>query len=206
MGQEAHCTVRFGDRSAEGKALLETDDLVFRGDTIRLKISFKQMRSVQARNGHLHIDVPDGAAVFELGAQAEKWAQKILNPKSLLDKLGLKPGTTVSVLGVDDEAFLADLRVRTQEVSLGEARSGSDAVFVAINGPEDLYQLAALKRAIKPNGAVWAVFPKGRKDFNENDVLRGGLDAGLVDVKVVRFSDTHAASKFVIRKAERTGT
>ena len=34
-------------------------------------------------------------------------------------------------------------------------------------------------------------------------VLRGGLAAGLVDVKVVRFSGTHTASKFVIRKAER---
>ena len=203
MGQQGHCTVRFGDQSAEGKALLETDEVVFNSDTIRLKIPFKQMRSVTAHNGDLHIDFPDGPAVFELGRQADKWAQMILHPKSLLDKLGLKPGTTVSVLGVDDEAFLEDLRERTQEVSLGEARPGSDAVFVAINGPEDLDQLAALKRAILPNGAVWAVFRKGRKDFNENDVLRGGLDAGLVDVKVVRFSDTHTASKFVIRKAER---
>lgn len=57
--------------------------------------------------------------------------------------------------------------------------------------------------ASKPNGAVWAVFRKGRKDFNENDVLRLGLESGLVDVKVVRFSDTHTALKFVIRKADR---
>lgn len=203
MGQEARCTVRLGDQASEGKALLETDDLVFRSETIRLKIPFKQMRSVQAENGNLRIDFPDGVAVFALGAQAEKWARKILNPKTLLDKLGLMAGMTVSVLGVADEAFLADLRERIQEIALDEQRSGSDAIFVAIDGPEDLPQLSALKRAIKPNGAVWAVFSKGRKDFNENDVLRGGLDAGLVDVKVVSFSDTHTASKFVIRKAER---
>jgi hypothetical protein len=30
-----------------------------------------------------------------------------------------------------------------------------------------------------------------------------GLETGLVDVKVVRFSDTHSATKFVIRKADR---
>ena len=47
------------------------------------------------------------------------------------------------------------------------------------------------------------MYRKGRKDFNENDVLRLGLETGLVDVKVVRFSDTHTATKFVIRKAER---
>ncbi len=55
----------------------------------------------------------------------------------------------------------------------------------------------------KANGAVWVVFRKGRRDFNENGVQRLGLESGLVDVKVVRISDTHAAAKFVIRRAER---
>jgi hypothetical protein len=63
--------------------------------------------------------------------------------------------------------------------------------------------MAALRSVIKPDGAVWVVYRKGRRDFNENDVLRLGLETGLVDVKVVRFSDTHTATKFVIRKAER---
>jgi hypothetical protein len=171
------------------------------------------------------VECPDGAAVFDLGGQAEKWAYRILNPKSLLDKLGVKEGMKVLVLGVEDEGFLADLRRLTDGVRLGEVSSSArptsaseragrevgtdtggkdyDAVFVAVDAPGDLAQLAALKRAIKPDGAVWAVFRKGRKDFNENDVLRGGLETGLVDVKVVRFSDTHTASKFVIRKSER---
>lgn len=241
MGQEARCTVGFGGETAEGKALLETDVLVFRSESLRLKIPFKQMRSVGARDGVLLIDFPDGAATFELRDQAEKWARKILNPKSLLDKLGVKGGMRVLVLGVEDEGLLADLRERTDGVVVGEAPSsarptsasgragrdtsrraardasqragsgiddevsseGYDAIFVAVDEPKDLEQVGGLKRAIKPDGAVWAVFRKGRKDFNENDVLRGGLAAGLVDVKVVRFSDTHTASKFVIRKAER---
>jgi hypothetical protein len=234
MGQEARCSVRIGDRLSEGKALLETDELVFRGDDgLRLKIPFKEMKSIEAPDGELRVETPDGRAVFELGVQAEKWAQKILNPPSLLDKLGVKAGMRVLVLGVEDEGFLSDLRERTDGVNVGEAsssarpfdsaqdrptntsgRAGRDvdagtdgelfsAVFVAIDGPPDLDQLAELKSRIKPDGAVWAVFRKGRKDFNENDVLRGGLAAGLVDVKVVRFSDTHTASKFVIRKAER---
>ena len=32
MGQEATCTARVGGQVAAGKALLETDELVFRGD------------------------------------------------------------------------------------------------------------------------------------------------------------------------------
>ena len=204
MGQEARCTVRIGEHVTEGKALLETDELAFRGeDGYRLKMPFKSMSSVEASDGELRVEWADGRVAFELGTQAERWAQKILNPPSLLDKLGVKAGMQVSVLAIDDPTFVDELRQRTENVALDSGTPASDAIFVAINGPEDLDQFAALKRAIKPNGAVWAVFRKGRKDFNENDVLRGGLAVGLVDVKVVRFSATHTASKFVIRKAER---
>jgi len=204
-GQEARCAARIGDRLSEGKALLETDQLIFRGDDgLRWKILFTEMRSVEALDGELRLQAADGPVVFELGGQAEKWAQKILNPKSLLDKLGVKPGMRVGVLGVDDQDFLEGLGERTENVSFEQPASATDAIFVSVDGPADLDRLAELKRAIEPDGAVWVVFRKGRRDFNENDVLRGGLAAGLVDVKVVRFSDTHTASKFVIRKAERS--
>jgi hypothetical protein len=202
LGQQKSCSVRFGDKVSEGKALLEADELIFRGE-IRLTIPFKQMRSVEARDGELRVAFEEGEAVFVLGAQAATWAQKILHPKSLLDKLGVKPGMNVAVVGVEDDTFLEDLRARTKHVTVGSARSGSDMVFVAVEGPKDLGALTGLKTAIKPDGAAWVVFRKGRKDFNENDVLRGGLAAGLVDVKVVRFSDTHTACKFVIRRSER---
>jgi len=204
MGQEARCTVRFRDAVSEGNALLETDELVYRADDgLRLKIPFRQMRKVETVRGALRIEFPDGTAVFELGPKAETWAHRILNPKSLLDKLGVKPGMKISVLDLDDDTFLAELRGRTLDISLANPQPASDAIFVAVENEEDLERLKSLKAVIKPDGAVWAVFRKGRKDFNENDVLRGGLAAGLVDVKVVRFSDTHTASKFVIRKSER---
>ena len=66
-----------------------------------------------------------------------------------------------------------------------------------------MLRLDELKATIARKGAVWVVYRRGRKDFNENDVLRLGLESGMVDVKVVRFSETHTATKYVIRKAER---
>jgi len=50
----------------------------------------------------LRIEFPEGTAIFELGPRAQKWAEKILHPKSLLDKLGVKPGAVVSVVAVGD--------------------------------------------------------------------------------------------------------
>lgn len=124
-----------------------------------------------------------------------------LSTKPLLDKLGVKPGMRVAVIGVDDDEFLRDLAGRAEV--LDKPRKGIDMVFLGVEGAANMKQLAKLKETIARDGTVWVVFRKGRKDFNENDVLRLGLESGLVDVKVVRFSDTHTALKYVIRKAER---
>src|SRR5271163_2129813 len=89
MGNEANCTVRFGKQVSGGKALLETSELIFRGE-FRLKIPFAQIKSLKAVDGELRIDFPEGKASFELGPQAKKWANKILHPKSRMEKLGIK--------------------------------------------------------------------------------------------------------------------
>ena len=43
-----------------------------------------------------HCTVRYGEATFELGPKAERWAERIRNPKSLLDKLGVKPESSHS--------------------------------------------------------------------------------------------------------------
>jgi hypothetical protein len=45
--------------------------------------------------------------------------------------------------------------------------------------------------------------PARVKTITQADVMAAGKAAGLVDVKVVKFSDTHTAEKFVIRVADR---
>jgi hypothetical protein len=130
-------------------------------------------------------------------------AEKTYAHRLLLDKLGVREGARVSVVGIEDRKFLSELRTRTRDVSRNKAKPETDMVFLGVDLPLDMAAMSNLRGAIKPDGAVWVVFRKGRKDFNENDVLRLGLETGLVDVKVVRFSETHSALKFVIRKAER---
>src|SRR5262245_30669534 len=105
MGQEAICRARVDGRATEGKARLEETHLVFRGD-VPFKVALKDLRRVDARAGTLRLEWADGKAALDLGDQAARWAEKIRNPPSLLDKLGVKPGARVSVIGLDDRAFL----------------------------------------------------------------------------------------------------
>ena len=63
--------------------------------------------------------------------------------------------------------------------------------------------LADLRDALAPAGALWVLRPKGCGAITESDVMAAGKAAGLVDVKVVRFSETHTAEKFVIPVSKR---
>jgi hypothetical protein len=129
--------------------------------------------------------------------------EKDFSPKPLIDKLGVKAGHRVCLLGVQDEWFLADLRRAGADVSIGRARKHSDHLFLAVETVKDLARIGRLEGSMARNGAAWVVFPKGRKDLREMDVIRTGGDRGLVDNKVVRFSETHTALRFVIPVARR---
>ena len=203
MGSEAACTARFKGRTAAGKARLETEILQFRGGEMKLSIPFKQMSKVAARAGTLSVTFPDGTAAFDLGAAAPKWADKILHPPSRLMKLGAKPEWRAAAIGIEDAEFLRELEGAVAALSVGRTAKDCDAIFFGANREADLARLEKLKASLKPNGALWIVRPKGRPEISEMAVMRAGKTAGLVDVKVVSFSQTHTAEKFVIPVANR---
>ncbi len=202
MGQEAEVRARIGEKAERGKALLETDYLLFRGKS-RVKILFKDIKKLQTRDGWLEVKHSAGTASFDLGPRAEKWAEKIRSPRSLLDKLGVKPDSRMAVIGVADGEFLAQLRERLRRAPPEGIPSDCDFVFYAAEKKADLARLKSLVRSLKKNGAVWVIYPKGQKQITENDVLAAGRPAGLVDVKVCSFYATHTALKFVIPLADR---
>jgi Protein of unknown function (DUF3052) len=201
MGNEARCTVRYGDRVSEGRALLETDEVRFRGE-FGLAIPRGEIGSVSADGGRLTLRFGNETAIFELGDRAVRWADRIRNPRTLLDKLGVKPDSRLCVMGVDDEAFHALLRDRGLNATASPA-PGSDLIVFQANSVADLRRLAELTESLNPNGAIWVVAPKGGRGPREAHVLEAGKRAGLVDTKVARFSDTHTAHKFVIPVAVR---
>lgn len=193
MGQEKECRLRRGGQTLQGKALLETDHLLFRGGE-RLKIPFREVTGVAAAGGVLRVDWGGGRAELELGAAAEKWAQKILHPPSLLDKLGVKSGAAVHIEGGFDAEFSRDLNAAGAKA--GGKRA--DLIFLAASGAADLARIPGLSRRLKPAGGLWVVYPKGVATIREIDVIEAGRAAGLKDTKVVGFSATHTGLRFTI--------
>jgi len=203
MGNELKCRVRFGKQESEGKALLETSEILFRGD-FRVKISFSNVKSAKAVDGELRLQTSDGLAVFEVGTgTAEKWLEKILHPKSRIEKLGVKPGAKVSLLGEFDAEFLREVGGLTKSMSSGKVSPDSECIFFAAKSKDDFVALSKIAKNMLGATALWVVYPKGQKHITENDVLAAGRKCGLKDVKVVGFSSTHTALKFVIPLSDR---
>ena len=123
--------------------------------------------------------------------------------RSRLDKLGVKPGARIAVVGLGDAGFLAELRGRTSAVTSGRVPKAADLIFIYMDRTADLPRLEKARRAIAPNGAVWVIWPKGRKAFREDDVRAFGPTAGLVDIKVVAFSETLSGLKLVVPLRDR---
>jgi|ERR1051326_411390 hypothetical protein len=186
MGQEIRCRVDFGKQSSEGKALLETAEIIFRGE-FRLHIPFQSIKSMDTADGKLSVRYADGLAVFHIGKSAEKWADKIRNPPSRLDKLGIKAGTKVQLIGRHDDDFKRELSERRAVTT----KSKPDLAFLAVRTKDELVELAYLREQ-----PVWVVYPKGLKTITETDVITAGRAAGFSDIKVCAFSPTHTALKF----------
>lgn len=197
MGNEVKCTAWLGKQESEGKALLETSEILFRGQ-FRLKIPFSTIKSAKAVDGELRLQTAEGLAVFQLGAAAEKWCEKILHPKSRIEKLGVKPGAKVSLIGGFDAGFLTEIGKLTKSVNKTKVSGDSEWIFFNADSKEDLGAMPRISKSMQGAAALWIVYPKGQKHITENDVLAAGRKAGLKDVKVVGFSPSHTALKFVI--------
>lgn len=203
MGYEAECTLRMDGTVSRGVARLEQKDLVFRGDA-KLAIPLADVRSATARDGVLRVRFRNHEAALEIGAPAARWASRITNPPSRLDKLGVKPGMLVAAPGLSDPAFLEELERRGARITApGSRKAAVDLLFHRAEERKSLEQLSRLRERIRADGAIWIVRPKGSTAITEAETMAAGKRAGLVDVKVVSFSDTHTAEKFVIPVADR---
>jgi len=203
VGNEVTCVARIDGKKDEGKALLETSELIFRGAECRVKIVFSDIKSVMAAGGELRIRAKSGEFAFEIGAAAEKWREKILHPKTRAEKLGVKVGMQVAVVGDADEAFAKELKQSKAQIVKGNADASADLVFWFVNEKGGLSGTGKVAKKLEGAAGLWIVYPKGKKEITENDVLSAGRKSGLKDVKVVGFSPAHTALKFVIPVEKR---
>ncbi|MCY1125731.1 hypothetical protein OU426_02590 [Frigidibacter sp. RF13] len=197
MGREAICSIRWQGEAAEGKALLESEEVILRGD-IRARIPRAEITRAEVEGEVLRLLAAGGWLELDLGAKAaESWRKAILKgPPSLAEKLGVGPGARAFALApLTDEAVIAAL-------SGAEAAQAADAAFLIAELLSDA-GLAAALAAAEASGAppIWCLYPKGKtaepSDARVREVFRA---AGFVDVKSCAVSDRLTATRYQRRR------
>ena len=128
--------------------------------------------------------------------------------KPLVQKLGIKPGTTIAILNAPKgyERTLGKLPSVTRK---SNARTAIDFVQFFTREKRELERrFAALAQALAPAGMLWISWPKKASgvatDLTEDVIRVIGLAHGLVDVKVAAVDDVWSGLKFVRRIKDRS--
>ncbi len=120
-----------------------------------------------------------------------------------IEKLGIKQDARVALVGLDEPDFLRELRARTDDVAEGRPRANTDTILFAVEDSTALRRLATLQKSIRREGAIWVIWPKGQKHITETMIRAAALEHGLVDIKVMAFSERLSGLKLVIPVARR---
>jgi hypothetical protein len=198
LGKVATVTAVFADGADEGRLQYEPPKLLFRGAQRRV-FEGEGLKGVRADGADLVL--ADGSR-FALGEkQAAGWADAILNPKGRMDKIGVKAGMRVAVMGVSDATLSAEL---AEKGALPVAELANlDLLFYAADTAAALARIEGLVPLLSERGALWVVSRKGKAaTVKDVDVMAAAKAHGLVDNKVVAFSPTHTSLRFVRRKTE----
>jgi hypothetical protein len=210
MGYETKCRARVTGadgtvREADATVLLETDELIVRGEA-RVRIPRTAIERVTMRAGVLTITAPTAVVALSLGDEAAaKWRKRIEEPpKRLIDKLDVKPDAKVWVLGVEDETLLAQLAERTPQLLRGRSASSCNVVFVGVETEAELDRIERAMKAMNDDGAIWVVHRKGPTGVADTTIYGRAKRLGLTYTKVARVSETHTAEKLVLPVAARS--
>ena len=210
MGYETKCRARVDDgtgtiREAESTVLLETDELIVRGEA-RVRVPRGSIERVAMRGGVLTITAPSATVSLSLGPDAAaKWKKRLEEaPKALIDKLDVKPGAKVWLFDIDDTTLIAQVDERAATVLRGATATSCDVVFVDVASDRELDRIARALQATKDDGAIWVVHRKGPTGVADTTIFSKAKALGLVYTKVARVSDRDTAEKLVRPVANRS--
>lgn len=127
--------------------------------------------------------------------------------KSLIDKLGLKPGMTAYFDNLPSEylSWIGNLDGVKVKKALTNHVDFIQTFFLSKVELKD--DLPRIVKHLAPNSMWWVSWPKKssniQSDLTENDLRSIVLPTGLVDIKVAAISDDWSGLKFVWRKDRR---
>jgi hypothetical protein len=197
MGREARCHARWPGGEGEVKALLETHEVILRGD-LRRTLPLGDI-AAHVEGEALVLRAGGEEIALDLGAQtAASWARKIQAlPASLADKLGVGPQCRALVCGEIEDAQLEEALRTALAPSPGEAH----LTVAVVQSEADLAAALACHAQLPDDAPIWLVNLKGKASpYGEAAVRTAMRAAGYIDTKTASVSDSLAGTRYSRRR------
>ena len=121
----------------------------------------------------------------------------------LAKKLGIKPGFVVCLINAPADYFGSLADIPPDLTFSNDPAVKKDFIhFFTKSKNEYIQHLSKLKQQLKPNGMIWASWPKRASkvvtDITEDIIRNYAIEAGLVDIKVCAVDEIWSGLKLVI--------
>jgi hypothetical protein len=196
MGREAVAVCHWKGEVAEVKALLESAEIILRGD-IRARIPRSTITAIKVDEETLTLNVGEDRLSLELGAiEAEKWAAALLKPlPTLAQKLGIDASHKAFVIGKLHDTELEKALLGTTTPNLDDA-----AVIIAILATDADLDAAIQIALDAPQCPLWCVYPKGKLALLSDNTIRSTLRSqGFMDNKTSGVSNQLTATRYRLK-------
>ncbi|MEL6108983.1 MAG: hypothetical protein AAFU85_23490 [Planctomycetota bacterium] len=195
MGLELkNCSAVIKNAEHEGHLHVDSKELLFRSPDLKWSVKVGQGTQAKSIGGDLVVRRGSKSATFRVGANADKWIDKILHPPSRGKKLGLKAGTRYWISGDFESTFSEELSGH----GLEKARSAKscDIAFVLMHLQAELKAFDKIVKAAESGTHLWAVYPKGKDGVGQSEVIARAREHGMGPGKGIAFDETYSAMRF----------
>jgi hypothetical protein len=196
MGREATAHCQWAHESGTCKVLIETRELILRGD-LRRRVPLSQLSDLSVHEDQLRFRVDQDQVALHFGPKlAQRWAKALTAPPpTLAKKLSISPESRLLILGKAESPELKAAIAQGRTSVNGEA----DLILAVVNTTRDL-DLALGQLPANPP-PLWIVHPKGpTSNIGELAVLETLRQRGFTDTKVASVSPQFTARRFIKRR------
>jgi hypothetical protein len=196
MGREAIALCSWQGQTAEVKALLESSEIILRGD-IRARIPRSTICDIVVEDETLALRSGDQPLILELGPiEAGKWAAALAQPlPSLAQKLGIDAAHKAFLIGEcsDSDLFAALNGAVTDRLE------DAEIIIAILTSNADLAHAIDVARA-RPDCHIWCVYKKGKAATLADSFIRTTMCGhGFMDNKTSGVSAQLTATRYRLK-------
>lgn len=198
MGLESRVRARYKRQESDGRLHLDSQELTFRGTEFKWSARIDQGIKAVAANGRLVVRTAREQIEFEVGDTVERWVEKILNPPTRLQKLGVKAGMKCWVSSGFDAEFKNELT--SNGALLVKKLAECQLAFFLLTKRSDLIKLVSSLGGLPLGVNIWLVWPKAKDTVSQNDVMQTAREHGMGPSKTAAFDESHSSMRFALKK------